>query len=292
MSTPKTSKTKTEAEAFDPMSTDIVSAGDGSTAQGDEGQYTPAVYDENFDDGLKAARMVLPGLTLVHGVGDYKDVFTVGTLVVGNLERGAEVVKGNLEKFKDEAKRRNEGRVVIAVVGVARPVYQPDVKPDHPDFKKEVADLKAVAAAGGTTDRKTSFATGAQLWAAKSECTLLVRKPDWVDAEFDDLFPHELAGGRWALVKYYAKKSAFNNFVEPLRSHKLVHPKLKDTKNAAGEVVKGRLYGAQFLLGVKVIQTPKNSFFAPDIVPSNEPIAQEVYDFCEAVDPSRAPRHA
>lgn len=252
----------------------------------DDTQYVPAVYDENFDDGLKPARLILPTLTLVHGVGDYKDVYTVGTLVVGNLERGAEVIKGNLEKFKDDARRRAEGRVQVAVVAVARPVYQPDVKPDHPDFKKELVDLAAVAAAGGTTDRKTSQLTGKQLFVPKSECTLLVRKPDWVDAGYDDLFPHELAGGRWALVKYYAKKSAFNNFVEPLRSQRQVHPKLKDKKDAVtGEVIRGRLYGAMFLLGTKVIQTPKNSFFAPDIVVSPEPINQEVYDFCAAVDP-------
>lgn len=277
--------------AFDPM--EVVETGTGLAVHEDDGrQFTPAVYDENFDDGLKAARLVLPTLTLVHGVGNYKDVFTVGTFTVGNLERGAEVVKGNLEKFKDDVKRRNEGRVQIVVVAVARPVYQPDVKPEHPDFKREVVDLKAVSAAGGTTDRKVAKATGAQLWAPKCECTLLVRKPDWVDAEFDDLFPHELAGGRYALVKYYAKKSAFNNFVEPLRSQRLTHPKMKDTKAADGSIVRGRLYGAQFLLGVKVIQTPANSFFAPDIVPSPDLVPLDVYDFCAAVDPSQQPQRA
>lgn len=246
--------------------------------------FVPAVYSDDFDDGMDPARLRVPSMNLVHGVGEYKKHFTVGTFVIGNLERAVEIVKGNLEKFKDPTKQRTEGRFTCAVVAVSKPVYQPDVKPEHADFKLELASKEAVAEAGGTLDRKTSYATGAQFYVPKSECLLLIRKPEWCDESNEDFFPHELDGKKWALVKYFAKKSAFQNFVEPLRSQRLVHPKLKDTK-VDGVVVRGRPYGALMLVGVKNIETAKASFMAPDVIPSPEPIGPEALEFCAKVDP-------
>jgi hypothetical protein len=251
-----------------------------------EQSFTPAVYSDDFDDGLDPARLKVPSMNLVHGVGEYKTHYTVGTFVIGNLDRAVEILKGNLEKFKDPARAKTEGRFTCAVVAVSRPVFQPDVKQEDPNFKVELADKAAVAEAGGTTDRKVSYATGQQFYVPKSECLLLIRKPEWVDADNDDFFPHELDGGKWALVKYFAKKSAFSNFVEPLRSQRLVHPKLKDTKDpTTGVVTRGRPYGALMLMGVKTIQTPKASFYAPDVIPSPEPIGPEAFEFCSKVDP-------
>jgi hypothetical protein len=159
-----------------------------------EQSFTPAVYSDDFDDGLDPARLKVPSMNLVHGVGEYKTHYTVGTFVIGNLDRAVEILKGNLEKFKDPARAKTEGRFTCAVVAVSRPVFQPDVKQEDPNFKVELADKAAVAEAGGTTDRKVSYATGQQFYVPKSECLLLIRKPEWVDADNDDFFPHELDG--------------------------------------------------------------------------------------------------
>lgn len=267
----------TDVEVFD-------SAGEAMLpATVDEKSYTPAVYSDDFDDGLKPARLVVPTMTLVHGVGEYKSKYNVGTFVIGNLERAVEITKGNLEKFRDDAKRRAEGRVSIIVVAASKPVYQPDVKPDHPNFKDELHDLASVAAANGTTDRKVAYATGKQLFVPKSECTLLVRKPDWLADEDADMFPFELDGQKWAMAKYYAKKSAFNNFVEPLRSQRLSNPKLMDKKGPDGSVIRGRLYNAVFLLGAKDVKTATASFLAPDIITSVENVGPETSAFAKNV---------
>lgn len=248
-----------------------------------EESFLPAQYSEDFDDGLKPARLVIPTLTLVHGVGEYKTKYTVGTFVLGNLERAVEITKGNLEKFRDEARRRSEGRVSIVVVAAARPVYQPDVKPEHVDFKLELPDLAAVAARNGTTDRKVASATGKTLFVPKSECTLLLRKPDWVPVEDEDMFPYDLDGAKWAMVKYFAKKSAFNNFVEPLRSQRVSNPKLMDKKGPDGTIIRGRMYNAMFLLGAKDVKTATASFLAPDVIPSSENVGDEVKEFAKNV---------
>jgi len=269
---------------------DATSDGQTGLAVADDAPRTPAVYRDDFDNELAPAHVPAPSITLVHGVGDYKNNHNPGQYVIGNLERAAELTKAHINKLKTPEAIRRDGRFKCVIVAISVPVWQPDVKPEHPGFKVEVptkpnnGHLADIAAMGGTIDYKDK---SKQLFVPKSEVTLLIQKPEHVSDEFNDLFPFVLDGQNWAMAKYYAKKSAFSNFVEPLRGQKRINPRIMDKKNADGTVSRGRWYGAPFLLGAKLVTTTANpsGFFVPDVVPCSDEVGPEVFNFAKDADP-------
>lgn len=287
---PTQSNKSTDTKPADDLEVVDAAGTETQLAVNDEAPRTPAVYRDDFDNELNPAHVPAPGITLVHGVGDYKNNHNPGQFVMGSLERAAELTKAHTNKLKTPELVRRDGRFKIVVVAISVPVWQPDVKPEHPGFKMEIptmpnnGHLAEIARMGGTIDSKDK---SKQLFVPKSEVTLLVEKPEHVSEDFADMFPFTLDGKQYALAKYYAKKSAFSNFVEPLRGQKRINPRIMDKKNADGSVTRGRWYGAPFLLGAKLVTTTNNpsGFFVPDVVPCSDEVGPEVFSFAKDADP-------
>lgn len=249
----------------------------------EDAKLAPAVYADDFDSDLDKAFVAAPTLTLVHGVGDYKNNHNIGLFVMGSLERAVELTTGNIEKLKTPERIRAEGRFRIIPVAIAVPVWVPDVKPSHPAFRMEIptkpgkAHVTEIEAMGGTVDAQVAKNTGKQLFVPKSEVTLLIERPAHVKDEFADMFSLELDGKFYAVARYWAKKSAFTHFVEKLRSLREVNSAIRKS---------GRWYSASFLVGSKTVETKKgDSFFVPDVVPCPEPVSPAVYEYAQSIDP-------
>lgn len=212
------------------------------------------------DENIPLGDIILPRLNIVQKVGELSNIFDGGTILL-NAEQ---VIYSCPKDAKLQAPSPEAPTPLsILVLGLQAAKY---VEKTEGGTRGSIYNTaQEVVNAGGTLDYNEAKVTGRPLYQPSRTALVLLEKPEGID---DANFPHQRDGKQYCTALWSMKGSSYNNGAKVLMTARQIG-KLRDVKDAEGNVIGGGYRSAFYTFATKLASYNGQFYYIPVLRPAD-----------------------